>query len=84
MVYRIHRDNLRRKLLTDGSRHISNMLSFGEPTWCYPEPIDVTSDTVLVGAAPYYLNLPEGVSIVRTGSSTGMAFTPERAQEFGI
>ena len=60
------------------------MLSFGEPTWCYSQSIDVSSDTVLVGAAPYYLNLPDGVSIVRDGTSTGLAFTKEKAQEFGV
>jgi hypothetical protein len=58
------------------------MLSFGDPTWCYPEPIDISSDTVLVGAAPYYLNLPEGVSIVRDGSSTGLGFSAKAAKEF--
>jgi hypothetical protein len=82
VVYKIHKNNLRRKLLKDGSKHISKMLSFGDPTWCYPEPIDIGSDTVLVGAAPYYLNLPEGVSIVRDGSSTGFSFTKEAAQEY--
>jgi hypothetical protein len=84
VVYKIHRNNLKRKLLKDGSRHISNMLSFGEPTWCYPEPIDVFSDTVMVGAAPYYLNLPEGVRIGRDGTSTGLIFTPEAAEQYGI
>ena len=77
VVYKIHRNCLRRKLLRDGSRHISEMLSFGDKTYCYPEPIDITDERVLVGAAPYRLNLPEGVSIVRDGSSTGLSFTPE-------
>ena len=84
VVYKIHKNNLRKKLLKDGSRHISRMLSLDNPTWCYPEPIDVTSDTVLVGAAPYYLNLPEGVSIVRDGSSTGLSFSQQAAEEYGI
>lgn len=84
VVYKIHKNNLRKKLLKDGSRHISNMLSLGDPTWCYSEPIDVTSDTVLVGAAPYYLNLPEGVSIVRDGSSTGLSFSQQASEEYGI
>lgn len=84
VVYKIHKNNLRKKLLTDGSRHISPMLSFGEPTWCYPEPIDVMSDTVMVGVAPYFLNLPEGVSIGRDGPSTGLIFTAEAAVRFGI
>lgn len=82
VVYKIHKNNLRRKLLKDGSKHISNMLSFGDPTWCYPEPIDVSSDTILVGAAPYYLNLPEGVSIVRDGTSTGLSFSQSAAKEY--
>jgi len=77
VVFKIHRDALRRKLLTDGSRHISNMLSFGEKTWCYSEPIDISHDKVLVAAAPFVLNLPEGVSIVRDGHSTGLSFTSE-------
>jgi hypothetical protein len=84
VVYKIHKNNLRKKLLKDGSRHISKMLSFGEPTWCYSEPIDISSDTILVGAAPYYLNLPEGVSIGREGSSTGLIFTAEAAEQFSI
>jgi hypothetical protein len=84
VVYKIHRDVLRRKLLKDGSKHISNMLSFGDKTWCYPEPIDISHDLVLVGAAPYYLNLPEGVSIIRDGKSTGFSFTKEAADQFGI
>jgi hypothetical protein len=37
---------------------------------------------VLVGAAPYYLNLPQGVSIVRDGTSTGLVFNPNAAKEF--
>ena len=82
VVYKIHKNNLRKKLLKDGSKHISNMLSFGEPTWCYPEPIDVSSETVLVGAAPYYLNLPQGVSIVRDGTSTGLGFSKQAAKEY--
>jgi len=84
VVYKIHKNNLRKKLLRDGSRHISTMLSFGEPTWCYSQPIDIAGDTVWVGAAPYFLNLPEGVSIARDGPSTGLIFTAEAAQEFGI
>ena len=82
VVYKIHRDALRKKLLTDGSKHISNVLSLGDKTWCYPEPIDINSDKVLVGAAPYVLNLPEGVSIVRDGKSTGFSFTPDAYAKF--
>lgn len=77
VVYKISRECLRRKLIKDGSRHISNMLSFGDKTYCYPEPINVMDDRILVGMAPYFLNLPDGVSIVRDGSSTGLSFTPE-------
>jgi hypothetical protein len=82
VVYKIHKNNLRRKLLTDGSKHISKMLSFGDATWCYPQPIDISSDTVLVAAAPYHLNLPEGVSIVRDGTSTGLSFSQSAAKEY--
>jgi hypothetical protein len=84
VVYKIHRDALRRKLLRDGSKHISYNLSWGDSTWCYPEPIDIAHPKVLVAAAPFYLNLPEGVSIVRDGPSTGFSFTKEAAERFGI
>jgi len=84
VVYKIHRDVLRRKLLADGSRHISNMLSLGDKTWTYPEPISVFDNKVLVGSAPYFLNLPEGVRIARDGAATGLAFTPEAARQFGV
>jgi hypothetical protein len=82
VVYKIHKNNLRRKLLKDGSKHISNMLSFGDKTWCYSAPIDISSDTVLVGAAPYFINLPHGVSIVRDGSSTGLSLSQAAAKEY--
>jgi len=38
----------------------------------------------LVGSAPYFLNLPEGVSIGRDGPSTGLIFTADAAERFGI
>jgi hypothetical protein len=85
VVYKIHRDCLKRKLIKDGSRHISSMLSFDDKTYCYPEPIDISHDKVLVGAAPYYLNLPEGVRIVREGKATGFAFdNDEIAEKYGV
>ena len=80
VVFKIHKNHLRKKALTSGEKHISNMLSLGEKTWAYSEPIDIASDLVLVGAAPYVLNLPEGVSIHRDGPSTGLSFTPEAAK----
>lgn len=81
---KIHRDVLRKKLITDGSKHISKMLSFGDKTYCYSEPIPLYHEKVFVGSAPYVLNLPEGVSIVRNGKSTGLSFTKEAADKFGI
>jgi len=84
VVYKIHKNVLKRKLIADGSKHISNMISFGDKTLAYAEPIDINQSRVLVDAAPYYLKLPAGVSIFRDGSSTGFTFTPEAAAIYGI
>lgn len=83
VVFKIPKYVLKKKFLSDGSKHISNMLSFGDKTWCYSQPIKIT-DEILVGAAPYTLNLPEGVSIQRDGKKTGLSFTKEAAEYWGI
>ena len=64
-VYRIHRSALKRSLVGNGDKHVSPSLSFGDTTYTYPERIAVHQEAVRVGAAPYTLRLPEGVSIVR-------------------
>ena len=82
-VFKIPKHLLKKKFLSDGSKHISNMLSLGDKTWCYSQPIEITED-ILVGADPYFLDLPPGVSIHRDGKSTGLSFSEEAAKEWGI
>jgi hypothetical protein len=65
VVYKIPSYKLKKKYLSDGGKHISSMLSFDDKTWCYSKPISIKDNDVLVGAAPYFLNLPEGVNIYR-------------------
>lgn len=84
VVYKIPSYKLKKKYLTDGSKHISPMLSFGDKTWCYSKPISVKDDEILVGSAPFFLNLPEGISIYRDGKTTGFTFTEEAAKHFKI
>lgn len=83
VVFKIPKYVLKKKFLSDGSKHISNMLSFGDKTWCYSQPIEITND-ILVWTEPYFLNLPEGVSIERDGNTTGISFSKEAALEWGI
>ena len=57
------------------------MLTLGDKTWTYSKPIQLT-DEIDVASAPYYMNLPEGVSIAREGKGTGFAFTKEAAEQW--
>lgn len=85
VVYRIHRSAFTRSLVGNGDKHISKSLSFGDTTYTYPERIAVHQEAVRVGSAPYTLNLPQGVSIMRDSKgSTGLSFTEQAAKEFGI
>jgi hypothetical protein len=81
VVYRIPKYVLKKKFLGDGSKHISNMLTLGDKTWTYSKPIQLTNE-IDVASAPYYLHLPEGVSIAREGKGTGFAFTKEAAEKW--
>jgi hypothetical protein len=83
VVFKIPKYLLKKKYISDGSKHISYNLSFGDKTYCYSQPIEITDD-ILVGSAPFTLNLPEGVDIVRVGKSTGISFTKEAAEQFLI
>lgn len=84
VVYKIPSYVLKKKFLTSGDKHISKSLSFGDKTWCYSQSIKITDD-ILVGSAPYTLNLPNGVSIMREeNGSTGLSFTKEAAEYFNI
>jgi hypothetical protein len=84
VVFKIPRHCLKKKFLADGSKHVSRQFSFGDKTWTYNQPIEITDD-ILVAGASYTLNLPEGVSILRDSSgSTGLSFTHEAAEKFGI
>lgn len=78
VVYKIPKYLLKKNNLSDGSAHISNQLSLGDKTWCYNKSIKLTDD-IMVGSEPYFLNLPEGVSIHRDGKKTGFSFTKEAA-----
>jgi len=81
VVFKIPKYLLKKKYITDGSKHTSITLSFGDKTYCYSQPIEIIDD-ILVGHAPYTMNLPEGVEIVRVGKSTGLSFTKEAAQNW--
>jgi hypothetical protein len=81
VVFKIHRDALRRKLITNGEKHTA--MSAGK-VYCYSQPIDISHEKVFVAAVPFTLNLPEGVSIVRDGHKTGLSFTPKAAEKFGV
>lgn len=81
VVFKIPKYLLKKKYITDGSKHTSNMLSWGDKTYCYSQPIQITDD-ILVGSAPFTLNLPEGVNIFRDGKSTGFTFTKEAAIKY--
>ena len=84
-LYKLPKYLLKKKYLTRGDKHISNMISLGEKTWCYSEPISIDHPDVLVSDPfPFVLNLPEGVSIHREGKGTGFSFTPEAAEKYGI
>jgi hypothetical protein len=82
-VFKIHRNALRRKLIGKGDKHTS--INVWGDCYTYPELIDINHPQVFVGAAPYTLNLPEGVNLIRDGSSTGLSFdNDEIAREYGL
>jgi hypothetical protein len=80
VVYKIHRDALRRKLITNGSSHTA--MNIHGKTYCYADRIDITHPRVFVGSAPYTLNLPEGVEIVRDGKTTGLSFSGSAFEQY--
>lgn len=82
VVFKIPKYCLKKRYLNDGSRHTS-LMDPGDRTYTYSQPIPITDD-VLWGATPFTLRLPEGVSIIREGKKTGLVFTPEAAERFGI
>jgi hypothetical protein len=82
VVYKIPGHILDKSCLTTAEGHFSqglatdpNMVSFK-----YTKPISI--DDTFVAKAPVNLNLPEGVSIVRDGTKTGLSFTPEAAEQW--
>jgi hypothetical protein len=82
VVFKIPKYCLKKKYIKDGSKHISDSVSFGCKTWTYCQSIEITDD-ILVGAASYTMNLPQGVEIVRDSKgSTGFSFTKEAAEQY--
>lgn len=83
VTFKIPKYCLKKKHLSDGSKHTSKMLSFNDKTWAYGLPIEITDD-ILVGMSPFTLNLPDGVTILRSEHGTALSFTKEAAEELGL
>lgn len=81
VVFKIPKFCLKKKYLSDGSRHTAMSWHSRDKTWSYGLPIEITND-ILVGMAPYTLNLPEGASIVREGHSTAIVMDEDDALAF--
>jgi len=81
VVYKIPKYLLKKKLLGDGSKHVSKNITFGDKTFTYDADIPLHDD-IWIASQQYYLNLPEGVSIVRDGAATGLSFSKEAEEKY--